>query len=848
MKTKFKLLSVISMLLVTVVSYAQQNIPGLGGGNGSSNDPYEIYLPIHLQTLSDYVKMDTSHHCENTFFIMTNDIDMSSVFNFVPIGGRGAVDTADDMYSFRGSFNGNNNIIYNLTIYANTSYVGLFGYTYNAVIKNLLLVNSNIRGGLGTGALVGYFMNYDGRLTMPIPKNTSSLISNCYVVHSNITSNNMIAGGLFGYIHYASIINSVAKDCEVNGSACVGGIGGILGDNTIMEKCYSSNNTINSSFIAGGVAGLVPDSNIVVCVVIDCYSTSKINTPIHCGALVGFISDTANMLRVANSFYNEEAWKGIYYDTNLASTYTYVGTPKSTAYMKTLQFVHDLNVLSVSTANDFIPDVHPWRKNYGYPIIGNEPEQDPYTIFKGDEVLIESSYTGFNPTQITIEDGGSLINLKQDNFVANVERELLNERYVFVGSPFGNITAGKYLGEQGDTTYNNVEDNTKVSMLAFNYNNNTWSLPSGDYNYLGYLSTMETGNAYLAYVMDEGFPDNLLKPQGDIIMQVHRDTLFNKTDTVIHLNNEGHPHTHESNIDGLWYSLANPYPANLWVKPFIMDNIGELSTYYLYVLENDQTFTPLDMDINNKITIGRGFFVSGYGGINNRFHSFMFGKNQLLQPVNKIKDEKEQIIIAVTSNNKTKKSYITIDERAKNIFDSYDAYKIFGINTDVCEPYLCLDSVFLAINTINSLPYCCKMGIYSPNNNVVSISFSSIPENIHLFFSDYENEIEIRNDFVYETTVTAGKNLNRFQIRLEKDNALANIDTCNFNIYPNPANDNLFIDGTGFDKVIIKDVLGKEILTSVKKEINIAYLARGIYNVQVISNSKIVKIKKIVKL
>jgi YD repeat-containing protein len=72
--------------------------------------------------------------------------------------------------------------------------------------------------------------------------------------------------------------------------------------------------------------------------------------------------------------------------------------------------------------------------------------------------------------------------------------------------------------------------------------------------------------------------------------------------------------------------------------------------------------------------------------------------------------------------------------------------------------------------------------------------------------------------------------------------------TTNINIFPNPASDKLYIEGDGYDKVIIYDILGKEVLTTNnKKEIDISHLPNGVYNVSILSDGKTITTKKIVK-
>ena len=69
-------------------------------------------------------------------------------------------------------------------------------------------------------------------------------------------------------------------------------------------------------------------------------------------------------------------------------------------------------------------------------------------------------------------------------------------------------------------------------------------------------------------------------------------------------------------------------------------------------------------------------------------------------------------------------------------------------------------------------------------------------------------------------------------------------------IYPNPTSDIFTVDYENFNQVKIYDMLGKEVLaqdTNGKAEINISRLPKGIYNVIVLSEGKVVGKSKIVK-
>ncbi|MDR1724911.1 MAG: T9SS type A sorting domain-containing protein [Bacteroidales bacterium] len=80
-------------------------------------------------------------------------------------------------------------------------------------------------------------------------------------------------------------------------------------------------------------------------------------------------------------------------------------------------------------------------------------------------------------------------------------------------------------------------------------------------------------------------------------------------------------------------------------------------------------------------------------------------------------------------------------------------------------------------------------------------------------------------------------------------NSLNDVTTAIFNVYPNPASDKLFVEGEGYEQIKIYDLLGKVVFTAEGvKEIDVSALAKGVYNVQLLSNKgNVFGSKKIVK-
>lgn len=71
--------------------------------------------------------------------------------------------------------------------------------------------------------------------------------------------------------------------------------------------------------------------------------------------------------------------------------------------------------------------------------------------------------------------------------------------------------------------------------------------------------------------------------------------------------------------------------------------------------------------------------------------------------------------------------------------------------------------------------------------------------------------------------------------------------TDNVNIYPNPCTNLLSIDGGQIETIVIKDLNGRVVMETNKKEIDVSSLAKGIYSVVLISGNYR-SVKKLVKL
>ena len=236
----------------------------------------------YLSDASDLNKLaqlvNAGKSTSNVTFVMTNDIDMSSVSNFAMIGNNST--------GFRGTFLGNGYEIKNLHINDNTSseYTGLFAHVHGATIQDVGLANvtvsTNVNGIANTGALVGY-------------TNGSTKIENCYV-----------AGG------------QVTATANYNDSIFVGGLIGHIGSNeTSVNNSYSTVNVsgTNTNVVnfTGGFVGL-SRGNVTNCYATGYVESTSANNAAHAGGFVGYMRDGS----ISNSY----ATGNIHSDSNTATT------------------------------------------------------------------------------------------------------------------------------------------------------------------------------------------------------------------------------------------------------------------------------------------------------------------------------------------------------------------------------------------------------------------------------------------------------------------------------------------------------------------------------------------------
>jgi len=207
--------------------------------------------------------------------------------------------------SFKGTFNGNGYTISNLKISetnANTDR-GLFGYVYEATLKDLVLKDVLIESDTfmdhtNTGALIGYARN--------------TTIENCHVISGTIyesitgsTGYGALTGGLIGYFYQGEItLCSNSADILSDGNSAddssIGGLAGYI-EEIKIDRCFNQGTIsgIGAAFSQniGGLAGNTYDIEITNSYNVGNITVSATKT-VNTGGIVGY----ANNATIGNCY------------------------------------------------------------------------------------------------------------------------------------------------------------------------------------------------------------------------------------------------------------------------------------------------------------------------------------------------------------------------------------------------------------------------------------------------------------------------------------------------------------------------------------------------------------------
>lgn len=192
-------LMVLSM--VSVTSFADENVGQLEG-EGTAENPFVIKTADDLIDMSNFIEQDAAY--ANDYYVLANDIDCT---------GASITHIGKTNY-FSGVFDGQSFEISNIVMDDATDNTGLIAFADGATVKNIGIVDSNIKGAGNTGALIGRSMHatvynsYERGVTIVGGKDSggligmcnNSVVENCFS-NGNVTGKGESAGGLLGSLN-----------------------------------------------------------------------------------------------------------------------------------------------------------------------------------------------------------------------------------------------------------------------------------------------------------------------------------------------------------------------------------------------------------------------------------------------------------------------------------------------------------------------------------------------------------------------------------------------------------------------------------------------------------------------
>lgn len=310
-----------------------QLVPWFAGGNGSSENPYQISEPYQLDNVRKF--LGSSH--SDKYFVLTNDIDMSS---YLAEGGAGYNEGkgwspigSNYSNSFRGRFDGKGFAIENLWINRpGQTYIGLFGYVYgypSGYIKNIELIDASIHGDYFVGTLAGAIY-YSG-------------ISNI-VAKGTINAQRYYVGGLTGE-NLCTISNCfIDVDVSSGSSSSIGAVIGRMRGNIV--------NTISIGSVAGntsrGLTGSYSEGSVI-------NSYWDIETSGQTSSAGGGEGKTSAELRCVHTFNNwdfETTWD-IQPDKNNGYPFLRWQTPETTPVTDLTDFSIDQGDMSFTVGETY---------------------------------------------------------------------------------------------------------------------------------------------------------------------------------------------------------------------------------------------------------------------------------------------------------------------------------------------------------------------------------------------------------------------------------------------------------------------------------------------------------------
>jgi len=281
-------------------------------GLGTEESPYEITTLGQLEELSYLPSLWNKH------FVLMNDIEASETsgwnvgdhdediqtieraMGYIPIGDHDGFGVRGKV-PFSGVFDGQGYTISGLYINRPLEpYVGMFGYTKGASIKNLNIESADFLASKYVGGLVGYTFN-----NVELLDGYKSYFHNCHVINSKIVAGSYV-GGFAGNMYFDVVTNSSVQDIDLTANSYSGGFVGEFTYRASIDSCYSTGKINTYGDNNGGFAG----RSVGSCSITNSYSSCNIEGNQQIGGFVGYFGRTG---LIENCYANGTAKAYSYY-------------------------------------------------------------------------------------------------------------------------------------------------------------------------------------------------------------------------------------------------------------------------------------------------------------------------------------------------------------------------------------------------------------------------------------------------------------------------------------------------------------------------------------------------------
>jgi hypothetical protein len=296
-------------------------------------------------------------------------------------------------------------------------------------------------------------------------------------------------------------------------------------------------------------------------------------------------------------------------------------------------------------------------------------------------------------------------------------------------------------------------------------------------------------------------------------------------------------------------ALANPYTFKLDIAKFLDDQSGIQGNVYYRLTYNEENQPVWETTSSGVLNVTEGFFVNFADNDNNITNTLSatanFNKGQRYIGTAKALVQRELVKLTMIDGENESELFFACNEEAKQGYDIFDANKLFSL-AEVTEPYFLTNEIPLVKEEVKSLPYYATMNVKSYKNKEVSFKATNVPEGVTVSIIDGGEIIDLSEDVVYTTNISAGENANRFKVVFKNSVGLLDIKEWDIDITNN--NRNVNVSSTENDlQIEVYNALGQKVYETKDYNFTLNQVSAGAYIIKAFNNKINESMKIIVK-